>query len=288
MPQRLLGSLLLLASLVACTPRQAAERAVLYDRVVRVAGLPFGRHDRQQLDVYHERRVPRAAPVVVFIYPGRWKYGSRRDYLLIGNALARRGWVVVIPDYRLYPDVRYPAWVDDGAAAVRWTRDSIARFGGDPSRIIVIGHSAGAHTVTMLALDEHFLRDAGIPAGAVRGFVSIAGPVDIAWTDPDVQDLMGPSEGWPATYPKTFVGGDEPPLLFLHGAGDDVVSASNSTRLAQRIQARGGCARAIVYPSLGHVKIALDLALSPHSAVMRDVTAFVENPAAAACSLADK
>lgn len=280
MPQRLLGSLLLLASLVACTPRHAAERAVLYDRVVRVADLPFGRHDRQKLDVYHERRVPRAAPVVVFIYPGRWKYGSRRDYLLIGNALARRGWVVVIPDYRLYPDVRYPAWVNDGAAAVRWTRDSIARFGGDPSRIIVIGHSAGAHTVTMLALDEHFLRDAGVPASAVRGFVSIAGPVETVWTDPDVQDLMGPSEGWAATYPKTFIGGDEPPLLLLHGAGDDVVSASNSTRLAQRILASGGCARAIVYPRIGHVKIALDLAVSPRSAVMRDVIAFINDPGA--------
>lgn len=273
---------LLVVLTASCTPRQALERTVLYDRVVRVAELPFGAGKRQRLDVYHERRVPHAAPVVVFIYPGRWKYGSKRDYLLVGNALARRGWVVVIPDYRLYPDVRYPAWVDDGAAAVRWARDSIARFGGDPSRIIVIGHSAGAHTATMLALDERFLRNAGVPAGSVRGFISIAGPVDTNWTDPDVQDLMGPPAGWPSTYPYTFIDGSEPPLLLLHGAADRVVSASNSTRLAERVRARGGCARAMVYPRLGHVKIALDL-VAASSRVMRDVVAFVDDPVAATC-----
>lgn len=282
MPRRLLVSLLLLVAALGCSPRQIAERAALYDRVVRVADIPFDTGARQRLDVYRERRVPSNAPVVVFIYPGRWKYGSKRDYLLIGNALARRGWVVVIPDYRLYPDVRYPAWVEDGATAVRWTRDSIAKFGGDPANIVVIGHSAGAHTVAMLALDDHFLRGAGVPAGAIRGFVSIAGPVDTTWTDPDVQDLMGPSERWPATYPYNFIGGDEPPLLLLHGAGDVVVSAANSNRLAERVRARGGCARANVYPRIGHVKIALEL-LSRGSAVMRDVAAFVEDPLVATC-----
>ena len=273
--------LLPLIVVVGCTPRQAVERAVLYDRVVRIADIAYDTGARQRLDVYRPRRIPRGAPVVVFIYPGRWKYGSKRDYLLIGNAFARRGWIVVIPDYRLYPDVRYPAWVEDGAAAVRWTRDSIARFGGDSSRIIVIGHSAGAHTVAMLALDEHFLRNAGVPATAVRGFVSISGPVDTTWTDPDVQDIMGPSEGWPSTYPRTFIDGTEPPLLLLHGAGDNVVSAANSTRLAERIRARGGCARAVVYPRIGHVRIAVDLLSA--SLVMRDVAAFVENPVAATC-----
>lgn len=277
--------LLLCVAACGCAPRQGLENAVLYDRVRLVAGVPFGMEARQRLDVYHLRRTPHAAPVVVFIYPGRWKYGSRRDYLLVGNALARLGWVVVVPDYRLYPAVRYPAWVDDGAAAVRWARDSIARFGGDPSRIIVVGHSAGAHTVAMLALDEHFLRDAGVPRGAVRGFISLAGPVDTTWTDADVQDLMGPPERWPSTFAYNFIDGSEAPLLLLHGAGDRVVSAENSTRLAQRISARGGCARSIVYPGIGHVQIALALAfpslgLGP---VQRDVRDFVGDPAAYTC-----
>lgn len=272
-----------------CTPRQGLEQALLYDRIKRVSGLAFGADARQRLDVYHDRRTPRAAPVVVFIYPGRWKYGSRRDYLLVGNALARLGWVVVIPDYRLYPAARFPAWVEDGAAAIRWTRDSIARFGGDPSRIIVIGHSAGAHTVAMLAMDAHYLRDAGVPRDGVRGFVSISGPVDTTWTDPDVQDLMGPAERWPGTYPYNFIGGDEPPLLLLHGAEDHVVGAGNSVRFADRVRARGGCARSIVYPKIGHVQAALALAYpSLHLApVQRDVRAFVGDPAGFTCGQAD-
>jgi acetyl esterase/lipase len=268
-----------------CTPRHGVENLVLYDRVVRSADIPYGTDARQRLDVYHERRAGTSAPVVVFIYAGRWKYGSKRDYLLIGNTLARRGWIVVIPDYRLFPAVRFPAWVDDGASAVRWTRDNIARFGGDASNIVVIGHSAGAHTVAMLALDEHFLRDAGVPASAVRGFVSLAGPVDTTWTAPDVQELMGPREGWAASYPYNFIDGNEQPLLLLHGASDDVVSVGNSLRLADRIHARGGCARATVYPRIGHIEIAVALAfpsldLAP---VMRDVSAFVHDPAGFAC-----
>lgn len=281
--------LLCLAAL-GCTPRQGLENAVLYDRIKRVSGVAFGSDARQRLDVYSDRRTPRAAPVVVFIYPGRWKYGSRRDYLLVGNALARLGWVVVIPDYRLYPASRFPDWVTDGAAAIRWTRDSIARYGGDPSRIVVIGHSAGAHTVAMLAMDEHFLRDAGVGRDGVSGFVSISGPVDTTWTDPDVQDLMGPAAQWPLTYPANFVDGDEPPLLLLHGAEDHVVGAGNSERLAARVRARGGCALSVVYPRIGHVQAALALAypalhLAP---VQDDVRAFVENPAGFTCEGAQR
>ncbi|MEO5814845.1 MAG: alpha/beta hydrolase [Gemmatimonadaceae bacterium] len=277
----------LVAVASGCSPRQGLEQLVLYDRVVRAADNSYGVGTRQRLDVYRERRARTAAPVVVFLYGGRWKYGSKRDYLLVGNALARRGLVVVIPDYRLFPEVRFPAWVEDGAQAVRWTRDNIARYGGDPRNIIVVGHSAGAHTAAMLALDEHFLSDVGLPRDAVRGFVSLAGPVDTIWTDPDVQELMGPRSSWPASYPYNFIDGDEPPLFMLQGAADDVVSAGNATRLAERIFTRGGCARSIVYPHVGHVEIVIALAFPSLDAasVARDVGAFVRDPVGATCPL---
>lgn len=282
---RVLAAMTIIALVCGCSPRQGVERLVLYDRVVRTADLAYGTDARQQLDVYRERRTRAAAPVVVFIYGGRWKNGSKRDYLLVGNALARRGLVVVIPDYRLFPAVRFPAWVDDGAAAVRWTRDNVARYGGDPGNIIVIGHSAGAHTAAMLALDEHFLRDTGLTPDAVRGYVSLAGPVDTTWTAPDVQEVMGPPERWPQSYPYNFIDGSEPPLLLLQGDADDVVSVGNATRLADRITARGGCARTIVYPRLGHVDIAVALALPALEAptVARDVAAFMRNQAGFTC-----
>ena len=274
-----------MVAVCGCSPRQGIERLVLYDRVARTADIAYGADARQQLDVYVERRTRASAPVVVFIYAGRWKYGSKRDYLLVGNALARRGLVVVIPDYRLFPAERFPAWVDDGASAIRWTRDNIARYGGDPQNIIVVGHSAGAHTAAMFALDEHFLRDAGLSPNAVRGYVSLAGPVDTTWTAPDVQEIMGPRDSWPSSYPYNFIDGTEPPLLLLHGDADDVVTVGNSTRLADRIIARGGCARSIVYPRVGHVGIALALAFPSFgtAAVVRDVGAFVRDPAANTC-----
>ncbi|MDQ3696888.1 MAG: alpha/beta hydrolase [Gemmatimonadota bacterium] len=276
----------LAALTIACSPRRGIEGWVLDDRVVRSADIAYGEGPRQRLDVYRDRMARGPEPVIVFLYGGRWKHGSKRDYVLLGNALARRGWIVVVPDSRLYPEALFPAWVEDAARAVRWSRANVARFGGDSTRIVVVGHSSGAHTVAMLALDERYLRRAGLPAGAVTGFVSLAGPVDTTWTAPDVQRLMGPRDGWPATYPYNFVDGTDPPLLLLHGASDDVVTVGNSVRLAEKITSRGGCVRLGVYKGVGHIEIVLALAfpslgLAP---AMRDVGEFVRDPVAYACA----
>jgi acetyl esterase/lipase len=271
--------------LAACSPRRAAEALLLGGHFQRTAGVPYGPEPRQRLDVYRPTEARAPGPVVVFLYGGRWSSGTREDYRLLGDALTRRGWVAVVPDYRLAPAVRFPAWVEDGARAVRWARDHAARFGGDTSRIFVVGHSAGAHTAALLALDERFLRAAGVPAGAVRGYVSLAGPVETTWTAPDVQALMGPPAGWPATYPATHVGGAEPPLLLLHGDDDRTVSVENSLRLEERIRARGGCARAVVYRGVGHVEIVVALA-APRlgiAPVLDDVAAFVRDPRRSTC-----
>jgi acetyl esterase/lipase len=281
-----LAALLALAALAAggCSPRRLAEGLLLGSHFVRTADVPYGGEARQRLDVYRPRTA-RGAPVVVFLYGGRWQSGSKDEYRLLGDALTRRGMVAVIPEYRLYPAVRFPAWVQDAAAAVRWARDNAARYGGDPTNIVVVGHSAGAHTAALLALDERWLREAGVPAGGVRGFGALAGPVDTVWTDPDVQALMGPAEGWPATYPATHVDGGEPPLLLLHGAADRTVSPGNSLRLAARIQGRGGCARAIVYRGVGHVEIMVAAAVPgvASAPVLDDLEAFVGDPRGTAC-----
>ncbi len=238
--------LVLLGLLAGCSPRRVAESLLLGSHFALTQGVAYGADARQKLDVYRPVEARGAVPVVVFLYGGRWNSGSRNDYRLVGDALTRRGWVAVIPDYRLAPAVTFPAWVEDGARAVRWVRDNAARFGGDSARIFVVGHSAGGHTAALLALDEHHLRGAGVPAGAVKGFVSLAGPVDTPWTDADVQALMGPRSGWAATYPTTHVDGADPPLLLLHGGGDKTVSAQSSVRLAALIRERRGCSRVVV------------------------------------------
>jgi acetyl esterase/lipase len=269
----------------ACSARRGVEGLVLGGEVVRHADIRYGDSARQRLDVYRRHGPRGPAPVVVFFYGGRWKYGTKDDYFLIGNSFARRGWITVVANYRLYPEVLFPAWVNDGANAVAWTVRNIERFGGDTSRIFVVGHSSGAHTVSLLALDEHYLLEAGVPNGTVRGFASIAGPVDTSWTARDVQRLMGPAEGWPRSYPATHVDGSESPMLLMHGDADDVVSPGSSIRLAERIRARGGCVTLHLYRGVGHVDIAAALGLPSvvSAPVLDDLARFVRDPVGEAC-----
>lgn len=277
---RVLCAAALLAGVAGCSVRGMAEAVFVGDHFTRTADVPYGADPRLKLDVYRPRGVRPGAPVVVWLYGGRWQEGSKRDYRLLADAMTRRGWIVVVPDYRLYPRVKFPAWVQDGAQAVRWARDHARELGGDSTNLFVMGHSAGAHTVALLALDEHWLRDAGLPVNAIRGFVALAGPVATTWTDADVQALMGPRQGWPATYPLTHVDATEPPLLLLHGTGDRTVSVENSRRLAAAIRERGGCAQVITYRGVGHVEIVVALSVPRLNSapVLSDIARFVRTP----------
>lgn len=271
-------SVLLVAS--GCT-LQGGVAAVLPEADVHhTTDLAYGPEERQALDVYRPRRGA-DQPVVVFLHGGRWQVGSKAQYRLLGRTLARHGVVTVVPNYRLYPEATFPAWVDDAAAAVRWTYDHAHRFGGDATQLYVVGHSAGAHTATLLALDAQYLQGAGVPADAVQGVVSMAGPVDVEWTAPDIQALMGPEEDWAATYPAAQVDGAGIPLLLLHGTGDETVAPGNSTRLAARIQDAGGCAEAVLYPGVGHIRIVLGLHFPwlLGGMVLHDLLSFVDVPA---------
>jgi acetyl esterase/lipase len=272
---------ILLTASLACSPRRVAELAVLSADVRRSTEIAYGDDERQRLDVYRPRDNLRPAPVIVFVYGGRWKYGSKRDYLLLASALVRRGWVVVIPDVRRYPAL-FPSFIEDGASVVRWAIDNIGRFGGDTARVFVVGHSSGGHTAAMLALDESYLLKADVPARTVRGFVSMSGPVDTVWTARDVQRLMGPAERWPSTYPATHIDGTEAPLLLLHGSRDDVVTVGNSIRLAAKIRERGGCARLVVYEGIDHVQIAVGLAFPSLGlgTAQYDLARFIQDPTA--------
>lgn len=271
--------------IAACSPRTIAESVALRSTVLARSAFAYGAHPRQILDVYRPRTAPDRAPVFVFLYGGRWSSGTRLDYRALAGEMTRRGWVVIVPDYRLSPEVKFPGWVEDAAGAVKWTFDNVSQFGGDTTRIYVAGHSAGGHTAALLALDERYLRAVGIRAQTVRGFVSIAGPVATTWTDPDVQAAMGPAAGWPATYPSTFIDGNERPLLLLHGQDDNTVSYLNSTGLAAKIRERGGCAKVRIYPSTGHIGIIL-AAMFPSFAsasVLDDIVRFARSTELGTC-----
>lgn len=233
--------------------------------VVRVVdGAAFGSDTRQRLDVYAPSRPVRAdvpaLPVLIFFYGGSWNSGARGDYAFAARAFAARGFVVVVPDYRLVPQVVFPAFVDDGAAALRWTVDHIAEFGGDARRIGVAGHSAGAYNAMMLALDTGFARRAGVGPGAVRAVVGIAGPYDFLPLDSaSTIAAFGQTPDLDRTQPVHFVRSDAPPALLLTGDADDTVRPRNAIRLDAALKRAGAVSDLKIFPGLGHIGIVLAL-----------------------------
>ena len=244
------------------------------------SGVAYGSEPRQKLDVWTPRRKAGGAPlpVVVFFYGGAWVKGERGDYGFAGRAYAARGFVAVVPDYRLVPTVRYPAFVADGALAIRWTRDNVARFGGDPHRITLAGHSAGAYNAAMLALDGKFLRDAGVDPHIVRAAALLAGPYDFyPWDDKRAVDAFA---NWPRpeeTQPINHVSASAPPMWLGYGSADTTVRPRNSIALAARLKAAGAQVTLREYPGKSHVDLVMGLSkpFRGKASTLDDTSAFL-------------
>lgn len=245
-------------------------------------GIAYGPSARHKLDVYR----PRAAgphPLAVFIYGGGWEEGERETYRFVGSALASAGIVTVIPDYRVYPEVRFPGFIEDGAAAVRWAHQHAVANGADPDRLVLMGHSAGAHIAAMLALDPHWLRSEGLPASLVRGLVGLAGPYDFHPDTPTRRIIFGLERDRARTQPISFARPDAPPALLVSGRGDSVVDPGNATRLARRLQDVGASAEVKFYPRPSHASLigAFSPALRFVAPVFRDTVDFITRTATA-------
>lgn len=251
---------------------------------MRFTGIRYAEGARGTLDIYRPRAAD-GAPVVVFFYGGRWSSGRKSLYRIFGRALRARGYAVVIPDYRIYPEVRFPAFVEDGARAVRWTRDNIAKYGGDPRQLFVMGHSAGAHIATMLAFDPQWLAAVDLDARrTIAGVIGLAGPYDfLPFKDADLVDIFGGPDR-AETQPITFAQGHKPPALLVTGDADDVVHPGNATRFAERLRESGNDATAVVYRRFGHITLLAGYApiLGKFFPAMRDFDAFVARVGAAA------
>jgi len=268
-----------LFALAGCTKFDALNAVVPAWGYSRTTNLTYGPAPREALDVYRPACARDAAPVVIFFYGGYWQYGKKADYRFVAQALTSQGFVAVLPDYRLYPQVTFPAFVKDGALVVRWVHDNAGRFGGDPNRIYLMGHSAGAHIAALLTLDHHYLKDVGLSADAIRATAGLSGPYDFV-PGPTSRAVFGMKDSEtapdPAIEPLHFADGHSPPMLLIHGAEDQVVDPSNSVRLAQGIRAAGGDARAVIYENRGHVGVPMALAWPFHwmAPVLQDVTTF--------------
>ncbi len=240
--------------------------------------IAFGPHPRQRLDIYVPPGGGANRPVVFFIYGGSWSGGAKATYALVGEAFAARGFVTVIADYRLVPEVRFPVFIEDGALALRFVVDTIARYGGDPGRIHLVGHSAGAYNAMMLALDRRYLTAAGVRPRIVRSATGLSGPYDFLPLEGAVTNAaFGNARNLAQTQPITFVRRDAPPILLATGSADTTVLPKNTNNLAARLSAVGAAVTVKVYDGLGHADTALALTplFSWRAPVLGDVVAFI-------------
>ncbi|WP_293680277.1 alpha/beta hydrolase [uncultured Phenylobacterium sp.] len=245
----------------------------------------YGAHPRQRLDVYappRSRGAAGEAPLAMFFYGGSWDSGRRQDYNWVGRALASRGFVTVVADYRLYPEVKYPDFLVDAAQAVRWTADNAARYGADPGRIVLVGHSAGAYNAAMLALDGRYLRAAGVEPSHVKAFAGLSGPYDFLPLQGAITNrVFGHSADLPATQPTAYASAASPPAFLATGDADDTVWPKNTVALARALRAAGVAVEERHYAGVDHVRMVLALSrpLRGHAPVLDDMTAFLRRHA---------
>jgi acetyl esterase/lipase len=220
----------------------------------------YGAHPRQKLDLYRPREAGPARPVVIYLYGGSWRSGDRRGYAFIGERFSEAGFLAIVADYRLHPEVTFPAFVEDAAAVVAWAKANAARLGGDPNRIFVLGHSAGAHSAALLATDPRYLARHGLKPEALAGVIGLAGPYAFYPSRYRItRAAFASAAREDETRPVTQAHRAMPPILLLHGRDDTTVDPSNSREFAAAIRAAGGRVELKEYAGTGHIGIMLAL-----------------------------
>lgn len=223
---RLLGLLNLLI------PKARGSRRV-------AAGLAYGPLSRQRLDLYAPRAGRGPWPLVTFLYGGAWTQGERGYYEYAARALAARGFLVAVPDCRLVPEVEYPVFVEDCCDAVQWAAVHALDYGGDPKRLALVGHSAGAYNALMLMLDQRYLAARGLSA-SLKAAAGLSGPYDFYPFDVAVSlRAFGGAADPRSTQPVNLVRAGLPPVWLAHGSADDLVAPRNTISLARALRGEG-------------------------------------------------
>ena len=286
LPRRSLFAMLP-ALLTACSALDVLNATVRSDTYRSTADIPYGDHPRQKLDVYlpsqplaDKSLAVGGASMVVFFYGGSWSSGDRADYRFVGEALAAQGIVTVVADYRLSPEVRYPVFLQDSALAARWAFENARRYGADPARVFVMGHSAGAYNAAMLALDKRWLSAVGLSPAKLAGWIGLAGPYDFLPISDRKTQVAFEWPGTPADSQALFhASSASPPALLLAPEKDNLVDTQRSTvGMTQRLKRSGVRVESELYDTVSHVTIVATLAsvLRSRAPVLERVTGFVQ------------
>jgi acetyl esterase/lipase len=249
------------AVLSACSPIEVLNGLVPEDTYQFQGGIAYGAAPRQQLDVYQPLPATQPArgtrPLVVFFFGGTWSSGDRASYRFVGEALAARGAVVVIPDYGLSPAFTYPVFVRDSALAVKWALDNAAQLGADPKQVYVMGHSSGGYNAAMVALDDRWLGEFGASPKQLAGWIGLAGPYDFL---PIGNPQARVAFSWPDTprdsQPLAHVAAGSPRALLLAASKDTLVDPDRNTgQMATALRAAGVPVQVRLFDSLSHVTL---------------------------------
>ncbi len=257
---------MLVPSLGGCSPIDLLNAVNPGIGAARLGEFRYREGDRGLLDLYRPVAVPTAGapPIIVFFYGGSWAGGIKADYRFAGEALAARGYIVAIPDYRVYPEIRYPAFLEDAASAVAQIRD-IVRAQELPADgpLLLMGHSSGAHMAAMLAMDPRWLSPHGMtPSTDLSAMIGLAGPYDfLPLRSEQVKAVFAPaSDELETTQPISYVDSPHPPLVLAAGLKDEIVVPENSISLHGAVQGAGGKSDLILYEGLGHRLMVASLA----------------------------
>lgn len=278
----LLAIVPLTAGLVACSPLNAINALSPGSASSVTPDLPYGPLPRQKLDVYAPKSHAGLSPVVVFFYGGNWSTGERADYAFVGHALASRGYVAVIADYRLYPQVHYPEILQDAARAVAWTALEVRRYGGDPARLFVMGHSAGAYNAAMVALDTSLLGRHGMRPQDLRGWIGLAGPYDfLPIENPDARPVFFFPDTPASSQPINHVTAAAPPALLIapQSGHDKLVDPQRNTGgLATALRAHGRPVTEQYLDGVSHATLVASLAspLRMLAPTLDHISAFID------------
>lgn len=277
----------LLSALIAgCSPTSILNATIPDEGYTIHKDIAYGNNPRQKLDIYVPDNVSykHPAPVLLFFYGGSWQFGSKDEYLFVGQALASQGFVTVVADYRIYPEVYFPAFVEDGAKAFAWVRSHIGSYGGNADALFLSGHSAGAYIAVMLTVNHAYLAHEGVAPEALRGTIGIAGPYDfLPLEDKNLIALF--SKAKPEdTQPVNFVEGVNAPMLLATGDEDETVIPRNTERLASKLDIKHSPYEKRVYKGVAHTGIILSLAdgFRSKTTLLEDISSFVRRYSAKA------
>ncbi len=275
---KLLLFVVLISMLSACTTSAliVANTLARFDDYKLIAGQPYGIHALNRLDIYQPGGEVKGT--VIFFYGGCWGACTtltREKYRFVAQTLTSQGYVVVIPDYRRYPQVLFPQMMQDSAAVVAWTVKNIVRFGGKADQLFLMGHSAGGHMAAMLTVNERYLGAA--MHQNIRGFIGLAAPYDFIFDRPYLPKVFAGLD-YSESQPSHFIEGSEPPLLLLYGNEDKEVFRRNIDNMTNIVQQKGGSVEPHIYDGVDHVTIlaALSIPYRGRFGVMNDITAFLQ------------